>query len=81
LIDTEFARELKNMEKVLIKKDKCKSCGLCLEYCPLHHLALSQDLNCRGMAYACVVPETKCSGCGICFTVCPEVCIEISDKL
>lgn len=65
------------MAKVRIKKDRCKGCGLCVLYCPVKHLEMSEDLNCRGVPYAREKEGSACTGCGLCFMICPECCIEI----
>ena len=64
-------------KKVVINKDKCKECGLCIQVCPQKHLTLSKDLNRRGVNYVVTCKGTSCSGCGFCFLVCPDACIEI----
>ncbi|MCF7916320.1 MAG: 4Fe-4S binding protein [Candidatus Omnitrophica bacterium] len=66
--------------EVVIEKDKCKGCGLCITYCPTKHLLFSKDLNKRGLKYAKVNQKNKCIGCGACFIVCPDVAIKIYAK-
>lgn len=65
---------------VVIDKDRCKSCNLCIVYCPVKHLQLSSQLNKRGVRFAQTVLATGCIGCGICFFMCPETCIEVYEK-
>ena len=67
-----------SLSKVRISRDQCKGCKLCVEYCPTHHLILSDKLNKRGVNFAKVNPDCICTGCGCCFLICPESCIEIS---
>jgi len=66
--------------KINIDKDRCKSCKLCLEYCPLICFEMSEKLNRRGVAFAKTKINYKCSGCGACFFICPETCIEINEE-
>ncbi len=63
--------------KVVIAKDKCKGCNLCVAVCPMKKLTVSNDLNKKGMKYVQVKDNPECSGCGLCFLVCPDCCIEI----
>lgn len=63
--------------KVLIHKDKCKGCGLCIFYCPLNHLEQSDCLNKRGVKFAVENKKNSCIGCKACFFICPEACIEV----
>ena len=66
--------------EVMIDKDKCNGCELCIFYCPTKHLELSSNLNKNGVTFAKIKKDTKCIGCGFCFYLCPEVCIEIYEK-
>jgi 2-oxoglutarate ferredoxin oxidoreductase subunit delta len=68
------------MAEVRIQKDKCKSCGLCILYCPSKCLEFSLDLNKRGLKYAKKKKDKDCIGCGACFLICPDFCIEIYEK-
>ena len=64
--------------EVYINKDKCKSCRLCIFYCPTKHLEMSSELNKRGVKFAKIKKATKCIGCGFCYLVCPDDCIEVN---
>jgi 2-oxoglutarate ferredoxin oxidoreductase subunit delta len=66
--------------RVVIKKDKCKGCNLCVYHCPVKHLELSENLNVRGVRYACTRENTHCIGCGNCFYICPDACFEIRES-
>jgi len=66
--------------KLVIDKDKCKACQLCIFYCPSKHLKLSSKLNKRGVRFPELNPKTKCIGCGFCYLICPETCLEIHAK-
>lgn len=66
--------------KLRIESQKCKSCGLCILYCPVKKLYLSKRLNSRGLHYVQEKREVACIGCGNCYLICPEVCIEIYEK-
>ena len=73
----------KSNHQVKIKKNKCKGCELCIEFCPTKHLKLSSTLNKKGVKFTQVKKNTTCIGCGFCFYICPDSCIEVyqlSDK-
>ena len=54
-----------------VNVEECKGCGLCVEACPPHVIALGDALNRYGYRTA-VYRGKGCSGCGICFMACPE---------
>lgn len=58
------------MKKVIIDKDLCNGCGLCVPVCPDRTIELVDDR-------AAVVGE-KCMVCGHCQAVCPTKAIKVS---
>ena len=71
--------------KVIICKDQCKGCELCVHSCPKKLLTMSDSLNAAGYRHV-EGTEDGCLGCGICFFACPEpgaikvVCEESGEK-
>ena len=65
------------MFKVVIDTNRCKGCGLCVNFCPKDNIQLSSELNEAGYHYAQIVSEDECTGCQMCVLMCPDVCIEI----
>lgn len=65
------------MAQVIVDKDKCKGCELCVFYCPSKCFQLSSELNKRGVLFPEIKKGVKCVGCGICFLMCPDTCIEV----
>lgn len=65
------------MIKFVIRRDRCKACGLCSAACPKKILKDGPDLNVLG--YHAVIQEDpeKCTGCGLCAVMCPDVCFDI----
>ena len=63
--------------KVVINKEKCKGCELCINACPQGVLALSEDFNTKGYRYSVSVNPEKCVGCAFCAMMCPDVAIEV----
>ncbi|MFN4197133.1 MAG: ferredoxin family protein [Caldimicrobium sp.] len=56
-----------------ILEDRCKGCGLCIEFCPKKVLAFSGKRNTFGYKVVSLVNPKKCTLCGICYLMCPEV--------
>ncbi len=59
---------------VFVRKDWCKGCELCIEFCPKSVLARSKDFNVKGYHYPVAVND-DCINCRLCTTVCPEYAI------
>jgi 2-oxoglutarate ferredoxin oxidoreductase subunit delta len=59
---------------VFLKKDHCKGCELCIEFCPRNVLARSKGFNAKGY-HNPVVTNGDCINCRLCVTVCPEFAI------
>lgn len=63
---------------VVIDKEKCKGCGLCVAFCPRKILVLSEnDTNSQGYLYSICISQEECISCGFCADMCPDVCIEV----
>ncbi|GAB4566736.1 MAG: 4Fe-4S binding protein [Anaerolineae bacterium] len=64
---------------VLVDRDRCKGCELCVRLCPHHLLAIStRSLNRHG--YHPVEfhdPEARCTGCSLCAWTCPDVALAV----
>ena len=64
--------------KLTFKTDNCKGCGLCVDVCPKHVLALAEDqINKKGHHPAVAVNESACIGCAFCATMCPDCIIKV----
>ena len=63
--------------KVVIDKDRCKGCELCISVCPFKTMVMSEDLNAAGYHYAVFTDNEKCTSCTLCGTMCPDVAITI----
>lgn len=61
---------------VLINRDVCKGCELCIAECPQESLGLSDQINRRGYRYVQLVQD-NCTGCIICALVCPDCAITV----
>ncbi len=65
---------------VRIDPERCKACGLCLEYCPQGALRISESYNRAGLHPLEVADTSACAGCGFCARVCPDAAIEIVEE-
>ena len=62
---------------IIINRDLCKECHLCIHFCPKDHIEPTKEYNIQGYRPAAVREGTECTGCGICATMCPDVAIEV----
>lgn len=60
--------------RVFIRKDRCKGCQFCIEFCPQGVLALSKEYNVKGYRYPVVVKDV-CVNCTLCLSLCPDYAI------
>lgn len=59
---------------VVIDRDWCKGCGICVELCPKNALKLDDD------GKAVWEEPDKCVRCGLCELRCPDVAIELLER-
>ncbi|MDO4827672.1 MAG: 4Fe-4S binding protein [Bacteroidia bacterium] len=63
---------------VVIDRERCKGCNLCVVACPLDVLALStKEVNRKGYNFAYEARDGVCTGCTSCALVCPDGCISV----
>ncbi|MDD5560831.1 MAG: 4Fe-4S dicluster domain-containing protein [Candidatus Omnitrophica bacterium] len=65
------------MAKIIINREKCKGCLLCVSFCPKSLIVADKDLNRRGLNPAKTKDSSGCTGCSMCAIICPECCIEV----
>jgi 2-oxoglutarate ferredoxin oxidoreductase subunit delta len=68
----------KRMPKISVDRDRCKGCGICVQYCPQKILEMSTDINKKGYFYTTVSNPSYCIGCRVCAISCPDVAIEVN---
>ena len=62
---------LKIKKNIIINRDFCKGCGICIAFCPEKVLELDDEEK------AVVAAQEKCTACGLCERLCPDIAIEI----
>lgn len=65
------------MPKLVIREERCKSCGICVEFCPRECLEITDRLNPQGYQPVGLKDPEDCTGCAICARMCPDVVIEV----
>ncbi|MFV0398098.1 MAG: ferredoxin family protein [Bacteroidales bacterium] len=63
---------------VVVNRERCKGCNLCVESCPTQVLSLDpRDVNNIGYHFAYMKNPDDCIGCASCGLVCPDGCITV----
>jgi 2-oxoglutarate ferredoxin oxidoreductase subunit delta len=66
------------MGKVIIDKEYCKGCELCITACPKKLLTIGPVFNKKGCYTVEYCGEDgECTGCALCAEICPDVAIEV----
>ena len=65
------------MPGVIIDKNYCKGCELCVKACPQQILSMSKEITNRGYLSAQMHDPSRCIGCQICALVCPDAAITV----
>ncbi len=62
---------------IVVDKERCKGCGICVESCPLKVISLAREVNSKGYYFAELNSEDGCIGCASCAIICPDSCIVV----
>lgn len=62
---------------ILVQKECCKGCGVCVASCPTNVLELSAEVNSKGYPVAHMARPEDCIGCASCAIICPDSCITV----
>ena len=66
---------------IVVDKERCKGCRLCVVACPLDIISLADKMvNRKGYRYAEQTDAERCTGCTSCAIVCPDACITVYRK-
>lgn len=60
---------------VQIKREACKGCGFCIEFCPTHALEFEKGYNAKGYHVPFLAKPDRCNGCDVCGLFCPDFAI------
>jgi 2-oxoglutarate ferredoxin oxidoreductase subunit delta len=64
--------------RVRLFPERCKACGLCIEFCPKDVLGFDEEsINMLGYHPIKDLKPESCTGCAICAVVCPDLVIEV----
>ena len=64
---------------IIIDREACKGCCLCIHVCPKKSIRISKSLNEKGYYPAEPEEQSDCTGCEFCMIVCPEMAVEVYD--
>lgn len=63
------------MGQLVINKERCKGCGLCVSSCPKGILKIGNVLNLKEIPVVEFNNPEKCTACAICAKRCPDYAI------
>ena len=64
------------MGRIVLNRERCKACYICIESCPNKVLDADEHVNNLGYYPAKFNENKNCTGCAICARVCPDMAIE-----
>jgi 2-oxoglutarate ferredoxin oxidoreductase subunit delta len=73
----EGKKKKKKSYKLMVNRERCKACYLCVEVCPKKNFEKDQGFNVKGYQPIRVIDEKECTGCRACTTICPDVVFEL----
>lgn len=62
---------------IVVDKELCKGCGVCVTACPTEVISLAKSINAKGYNYAEMSNPDACIGCANCALVCPDGVISV----
>ena len=62
---------------IIMDRERCKGCHLCIDVCPRHALKLSGKLTDAGVEIVAWDEDAGCSACLMCAAICPDAAITI----
>jgi 2-oxoglutarate ferredoxin oxidoreductase subunit delta len=63
--------------RIVIDRELCKECHLCIHACKKSLIVPSYEFNSRGYHPVSVKEGEECTGCMLCAITCPDVAIEV----
>ncbi len=81
LVDAPFRRQdggTQSFRPILVARDRCKGCGLCIDACQPGALALdTQSVNAMGHHAVHLVRPEACTSCAKCARMCPDAALTV----
>lgn len=69
------------MEKMLVRSERCKGCGLCVLVCPKKLVTIQKEKRSeKGYFTAVCTDQDACVSCAVCAMICPDCAIIISKE-
>ncbi len=62
-------------QEIIIDRNACKGCHLCIDQCPEDVLEVSQNRSSKGYIMPAVARIDDCSACMMCEMICPDLAI------
>ena len=62
---------------IVVDKERCKGCGVCVASCPCDVLKLSAEFNVNGYTVDMMSNPYSCIGCASCAVICPDSVITV----
>jgi 2-oxoglutarate ferredoxin oxidoreductase subunit delta len=62
--------------RIVIDRERCKGCGLCVTVCPKNNIAIAAESNKNGY-FPAQARDAGCTACAQCAVICPEGSIEV----
>jgi 2-oxoglutarate ferredoxin oxidoreductase subunit delta len=60
---------------VFVRRENCKGCSFCVDFCPTHCLEFGKGFNQKGYHYPDLARPDECTGCDLCGLYCPDFAI------
>ena len=60
---------------VFVRREVCKGCSYCVDFCPSRCLEFSRDFNAKGYHFPVLARPEDCVGCDMCGNYCPDFAI------
>jgi 2-oxoglutarate ferredoxin oxidoreductase subunit delta len=61
---------------VIVNKQRCKGCGICINFCPKNVFEFETYLN-EGGQHPVRANSDECIGCRACVIMCPDIALEL----
>lgn len=66
--------------EIMIDRELCTGCGICIEFCPKDVFERSEDLNRYDNFYPKVARAEECIVCRRCELYCPDFAVSVEEK-